>query len=322
MPSGSGWRGRRATRDDLRARDDRRELLDARPRSESSATSGASRADSAASSAASAVQTPSSSAPKRTACLTAWKPSSTTSPGSRRARADLVQPHGERSSKRSRVRRRGLRSSWAQASRPYLLAATPSTLPSRRAPAGEQCRGPRRSGEGGLSEPSRQPTAAEATSPSASVRPRRSPAARAWWSVRSALAMTAGPGRAGVAQRASSPRVSCRGSPHTSVASSRARRSAAAARSSAARAACHRRARRRRRHRSRARRRLAQPARPRPRAPRSPRRRLGAARPRGARLGVGRAASAARRPAGLVRVGDRGLRPGRMRHARGPPRPR
>ena len=40
---------------------------------------------------------------------------------------------------------------------------------------------------------SRQPTAAEATSPSASVSPRRSPAARARCSVRSALAMTAGP---------------------------------------------------------------------------------------------------------------------------------
>ena len=70
MPSGSSWRGRARDGDDLRARDHRREL----PTSTtvgSSATSGASRADSAASSAASAVQTPSSSAPKRTACLTA-----------------------------------------------------------------------------------------------------------------------------------------------------------------------------------------------------------------------------------------------------------
>ena len=85
MPSGSSWRGRRAT-----ATTCARGTTAAS--SSSSTTVGVERdvrreprAQSAASSSASAVQTPSSSAPKRTACLTAWKPSSTTSPGSRRA---------------------------------------------------------------------------------------------------------------------------------------------------------------------------------------------------------------------------------------------
>ena len=102
--------------------------------------------------------------------------------------------------------------------------------------------------------------------------------------------MTAGPVGPASRRRASSPRVSCRGSPQTSVASSRARRSAAAARllSAARRAPPHRRAHRRESRR----RRRQQPLR----------------RP-GARLRVGGAHfGGTGGPAGLVRIGDRGLR--------------
>ena len=84
-----------------------------------------------------------------------------------------------------------------------------------RGPSG---RGRPRPGEGGFKAVA-PADRGRATSPSASVSPRRSPA-RPRWSVRSACAMTAGPVGPASRNAASSPRVSCRGSPQTSVASS------------------------------------------------------------------------------------------------------
>ena len=110
--------------------------------------------------------------------------------------------------------------------------AIPAAAPARR-------RGRRTgasSGEGGAGQ-SRSPADRRRSDVAERVgEPAAVPAARARWSVRSASAMA---GRVGPASRsaASSARVSCRGSPQTSVASSRARRSAAAARASASRAA-------------------------------------------------------------------------------------